>query len=67
MGTLVVYTVPWSMVFIDGQDTGRTTPLVAYPVPPGRHELRLQTTAGQVHQEQIDVVAGQTLRVTRRF
>jgi eukaryotic-like serine/threonine-protein kinase len=67
MGTLVVYTVPWSMVFIDGQDTGRTTPLVAYPVAPGRHELRLQTTAGQVHQEQIDVFAGQTLRVTRRF
>jgi tRNA A-37 threonylcarbamoyl transferase component Bud32 len=67
LGTLVVYTVPWSMVFIDGQDTGRTTPLVAYPVAAGRHELRLQTTAGQVHQEQIDVVAGQTLRVTRRF
>jgi serine/threonine protein kinase len=66
-GTLVVYTVPWSMVFIDGHDTGRTTPLVAYPVAPGRHELRLQTTAGQIHQEQIDVVAGQTIRVTRRF
>jgi eukaryotic-like serine/threonine-protein kinase len=66
-GTLVVYTVPWSMVFIDGRDTGRTTPLVAYPLAPGRHELRLQTTAGQVHQEQIEVVAGQTMRVTRRF
>lgn len=67
LGTLVVYTVPWSLVFIDGRDTGRTTPLVAYPLPAGSHELRLQAATGQVHEQRIEVVAGQTVRVTRRF
>lgn len=67
LGTLVVYTVPWSIVFIDGRDTGRTTPLVAYPLSAGSHELRLQAATGQVHEQRIEVVAGQTVRVTRRF
>ena len=64
---LVVNSVPWALVFVDGRDTGRSTPLVGFPVTPGSHEIRLQTAAGQVHVERIDVPAGQTVRITRRF
>jgi serine/threonine-protein kinase len=66
-GTLVVNTVPWSLVFIDGRDTGRNTPLLGYPISAGAHELRLQTANGQVHVEHLEVQPGQTVSVTRRF
>jgi hypothetical protein len=67
MGTLVVNTVPWSLVTIDGRDTGRTTPLLSYPIAPGLHELRLQIATGRVFVERIEVRPGQTVNVTRRF
>lgn len=67
LGTLVVNTVPWSLVTIDGHDTGRTTPLLSYPIAPGLHELRLQIATGRVFVERIEVLPGQTVNITRRF
>jgi hypothetical protein len=66
-GTLVINSVPWALVFIDGRDTGRSTPLMGYTIPPGTHEVKLQTATGQVHVERVTVAAGQTVRVMRRF
>jgi serine/threonine protein kinase len=66
-GTLAVNTVPWSLVFIDGRDTGRSTPLLGYPIAPGWHEIRLQTATGQIDIERVQVLPGQTVRITRRF
>jgi serine/threonine protein kinase len=67
MGTLVVNTVPWSLVAIDGRDTGRTTPLLNYPIAPGVHQLQLRTATGQIHVERIEIKPGQTLSITRRY
>jgi hypothetical protein len=66
-GFLAINTVPWSMVFIDGRDTGRSTPLLGYPVPPGLHEIRLQAATGQVDVQRVQVLPGQTVRISRRF
>jgi hypothetical protein len=66
-GTLVINSVPWALVFIDGRDTGRSTPLMGYTIAAGTHEVKLQTATGQVHVERVTVAAGQTVRVMRRF
>jgi serine/threonine protein kinase len=66
-GSLAINTVPWSLVFIDGRDTGRSTPLLGYPIAPGPHEIRLQTGTGGVYIERIMVQPGQAVRITRRF
>ncbi|MDH5675543.1 MAG: protein kinase [Myxococcales bacterium] len=66
-GTLVVNSVPWAHVYIDGRDTGRKTPLMGYRLPVGSHEIKLQTEGGQTHVQQVQVEADQTVRVTRRF
>jgi hypothetical protein len=55
------------LVFIDGRDTGRSTPLLGYPIAPGPHEIRLQTGTGGVYIERIMVQPGQAVRITRRF
>jgi eukaryotic-like serine/threonine-protein kinase len=66
-GTLGINSVPWALVYIDGRDTGRSTPLLGYPIAPGWHEVRLQTANGQVDIERIQVLPGQTVNLTRRF
>jgi serine/threonine protein kinase len=66
-GSLAINTVPWSMVFIDGRDIGRTTPIFGFPIAPGPHEIRLQTSTGQVHVERVEVKPGQRVHITRRF
>jgi len=66
-GTLAISTVPWSMIFIDGRDIGRSTPLLGYPIAPGWHEIRLQAASGQVDVERVLVAPGQAVRLSRRF
>ncbi len=66
-GTLGINSVPWALVYIDGRDTGRSTPLLGYPIAPGWHEVRLQTANGQVDIERIQVLPGQAVNLTRRF
>src|SRR5262249_13392861 len=41
-GFLVANTQPWAKVFVDGKDTGKTTPIVPrskIPLRPGRHTV----------------------------
>jgi serine/threonine-protein kinase len=66
-GTLVVNSVPWAYVWVDGRDTGRTTPLMGYTLNPGPHEVQLRTAMGQVHTQRVQIAPGQTARITRRF
>jgi hypothetical protein len=66
-GTLSINTVPWSYVYIDGRDTGRNTPLLSYPLAPGNHEIRLQTSTGAMYSERVQVMPGQAVRVSHRF
>lgn len=40
-GYLRLNTNPWSRIYIDGKDTGRTTPLLRYELPAGEHTVRM--------------------------
>lgn len=66
-GQLLISTVPWSHVFIDGVDTGRDTPVRALRVPAGAHKVELRTDDGAVHAVDVTVKAGQVVRIIRRF
>lgn len=57
-GRLRLMSRPPAQVFIDGVDTGRRTPLIDYPLPPGKHVVRL-VTDGQSSQElEVDIEPG---------
>ena len=66
-GTLVINTIPWARIFIDGRNTGLTTPAMNYRVPAGRHRIGLQTNDGRMHTETVNVAAGQTVRIMKRL
>jgi len=66
-GTLVIQTLPWARVFLDGRDTGRNTPVRSLEVSAGSHRLGLRTHDGTMHEETITVTAGETLRIVRQF
>ncbi|NOY90762.1 MAG: protein kinase [Deltaproteobacteria bacterium] len=66
-GTLVINTMPWAHVFIDGRDTGRNTPIRSMRVPAGDHRIGLRTNDGTMHTVNVTVAPGQTVRVVRRL
>jgi eukaryotic-like serine/threonine-protein kinase len=66
-GSLLISTVPWSHVFVDGEDTGRDTPVRALRVAPGKHKIGLRTPDEVTHTVEVEVEAGQVVRIIRRF
>lgn len=66
-GLLVINSIPWSRVFIDGEDTGRNTPVRNLRVSPGRHRVGLRTQDGTMHLYKVTVGAGETFRMLRRL
>jgi hypothetical protein len=66
-GILLISTVPWSRVIIDGSDTGRDTPVRALRVSAGDHLIVLRTPEGEEHNVNVSVSAGRTVRIIRRF
>ncbi|MCZ7686586.1 MAG: PEGA domain-containing protein [Sandaracinaceae bacterium] len=66
-GTLMIQTIPWARVFVDGRDTGQSTPVRNLRVPAGRHEIGLRTADGVMHTVQVDVAADETTRIVRQL
>lgn len=66
-GVLILTTVPWAHVHLDGRPTGRRTPIPDLQVSPGRHLLRLVADDGRSIEEEIFVRPGESLRIVRRF
>jgi hypothetical protein len=66
-GTLVINTVPWARVFVNGQDTGRTTPLFGFSLPPGSYDIGLRTGDGRFSSQTVVIAAGETTSVNHRF
>ena len=66
-GELLISTLPWSRVFIDGVDSGRDTPVRSLRVPAGAHRIGLRTPDGLTHDVEVDVEAGKVVRIIRRF
>ncbi len=67
-GLLDVNCVPWCQIFIDGKDTGKTSPLMGFSIPAGKHHLRLvHTPTGVEREEDVVVKAGATTREIVKF
>ena len=59
-GKLTLQTAPWTVVFLGGKRLGET-PLLDYPLPAGRHTLRLENSEENVKTSvEIEVFAGKT-------
>lgn len=67
MGYLVASTIPWAKVFVDGKDTGRTTPIAPsskIPLKPGRHKVTFEVD-GKKHSFTVIIISGQVTRVIK--
>ncbi|MDX2021292.1 MAG: protein kinase [Deltaproteobacteria bacterium] len=47
---------PWAKVFIDGEDTGKITPLVGHQVPCGKHKLKFVNPDLQIEKTEVITV-----------
>jgi hypothetical protein len=64
-GTLVVEAQDVAEVWLDGVQTGLTTPTLGFHVATGEHTIELRTSAGERSlSKRVHVAQGQTLRVT---
>ena len=66
-GTLVINSLPWTRVFIDGRDTGRNTPVRSMPAAVGTRRIGLRTPDGEMHTFTIEVRAGEQVRISKRL
>ncbi len=61
IGTLDINCIPWCHIFIDGTDTGRTSPAKNISLSAGRHELRVvNPLSGLEKEEKIEIKAGKS-------
>ena len=63
-GTLNLNSKPWGMVYINGRETGLTTPLTDYPLEPGPHVIRVvESIRGRSAEKSIEIVQGEDSRL----
>ena len=60
LGFLNLGSRPSAQVVIDGVDIGQTTPLLAWPLSNGQHQLRLVGPAGRSKELSVDIRTGET-------
>lgn len=63
MGSLSVSSNPSGKVFLDGADTGMTTPVVDLPVAAGKHTLKIMSADGREQSSDFEIEAGGTLNL----
>ena len=66
-GTIVINTIPWARVFVDGRDTGQNTPVRNLRISAGSHRIGLRTADGTMHNVNVEVNPGETVRLMRRL
>ena len=62
MGLLMVNSLPWGRVWIDGRDCGKATPLFNYKLPAGKHRVTIYFSTGGLKSEEVEIKAGETTR-----
>jgi hypothetical protein len=65
-GYLTVFSTPPAQIWIDRVDTGKTTPVRALPLEPGRHKVMF-VVGGDRYTFGINIDAGQTTIMTKSF
>jgi hypothetical protein len=66
-GYLMIQSVPWARIWLDGRDTGHNTPVRRMRVSAGRHVIRLVTPDGTHHDVTVDIPPGETVRIVRQL
>jgi hypothetical protein len=64
--TVRINSIPWSDVFLDGVNVGRT-PITSLRVTPGSHRVMLRTADGRTRTRAVNIEPGETATVTERF
>lgn len=60
-GTLSLRTSPWGRLFVDGVDTGATTPVTDLPLAVGKHAIRVEdTVSGRADGVIVEIKSGQS-------
>ena len=66
-GVLMLLTMPWARVLLDGEDTGLDTPVRSLPVSAGRHVVGFRTSDGTLTETTVEVREGETVRLVRQL
>lgn len=69
-GFLLANTVPWSKVFVDGEYTGRETPIAPdkkIRLTAGRHKVSFETSSGKRFDFEIEIEAGKDTKLIKRL
>ena len=66
-GTLLIQTIPWARVIVDGRDTGRNTPVRDLRVSAGSHRIGLRTADGHTTEITVEVTPNEVTRVVRQL
>ncbi len=68
-GYLVANTTPWAKVYVDGKDTGLTTPVAPrakISLRPGKHKVSFEVKGKKYHFK-VKITAGQVTRLIKRL
>ncbi len=66
-GHLMIQSIPWAHVFVDGQDTHRQTPVRRLEVSAGPHVVVLRTDDGIEDEVRVVVEPGEIVRIVRQL
>ena len=58
---------PWGEVLVDGHSRGVSPPLRMLEVPPGTHTVEIRNSTFPAHVQQVQVKAGEAVRIRHRF
>ena len=67
LGTIRLAIAPWGRVIVDGKERGVSPPLREIEVPLGPHTVEIRNTTFPSHVANIDVKAGEPVRIKYRF
>ncbi len=66
-GRLELAVAPWGEILVDGKSRGVSPPLRVVDLAPGAHTVEIRNSTFPAHVEQVDVKAGEAVRIRHRF
>jgi hypothetical protein len=66
-GRIELAVAPWGEILVDGKPSGVSPPLNNLEIAPGPHTIEIRNSTFPSHIAQIDVKAGEAIRIRHRF
>ncbi|HEY5899076.1 MAG TPA: adenylate/guanylate cyclase domain-containing protein, partial [Burkholderiales bacterium] len=66
-GRLELAVAPWGEILVDGKSRGVSPPLRIVDLAPGAHTVEIRNSTFPAHVQQVDVKAGEAVRIRHRF